>query len=1097
MRRSIALWSLILGTAAASLWAQQPGTGTAGGTRLLRYPDIHGDTVVFSHAGDLWVVDLAGGASGGAARRLTSHPGEELFPKISPDGRRVAFTGQYSGNRQVHVIPIEGGEPKQLTFRNDIGEMPPRGGYDNQVLGWTPDGKQVLFKGNRTPWSERIGRPFLVPAAGGMETPLPVPQGASGTLSPDGTRFVYTPIMREFRTWKRYQGGRAQDLWIYDLARDTSEKITDFEGTDNQPVWIGDTIYFTSDRGASPGAKLGKLNLWALDTRTRQARQVSNQDRWDVLWPSGDDRRVVYESGGWIWLFDPASGQNSRLDVRVTGDLPQTLPRFANVTANIQAMNLSPSGRRAAFEARGELFTVPAEKGEIRNLTGTPGIRESVPAWSPDGTQIAYLSDRTGEYEIWVRPSDGSGSERQVTRGADSWRFPPVWSPDGKKLAFGDAEHRLRYVEVEGANSGRIVEVDRSTRGDITDYRWSPDSSWLVYTKTGRTEYPAIWAWSLEQRKPVQLTSGMTGDTEPVFDPSGRYLFFLSNRDFNLTNGAYDSSFFYTDATRVYVALLTKDGPGLFLPESDEEGEEDKKPAQKDGDKPAPVRIDVEGFETRVRALPGQPGNYRSLETAPGTVYYIVDSDDGSQLRRYDLKARKEEVILSGLQGYGLSPDGQKILYRQARTYGVIDARPGQNPGAGKLPLEKLEMRIEPRAEWAQMYTDAWRTMRDWFYDPALHGTDWKALREQYGELVPHMGTRSDLDFILGELGSELSAGHVYVGGGNDPGVERVENGLLGAEVEAHASGTFRIARIFPGENWHEDFRSPLTEPGVDVREGDLILAVDGQTTRGVDNFYRLLQNKAGRVVTLKVNSRPGEEGAREVRVRPVDNEQNLRYLEWIQDTAAKVDKLSGGRIGYLHLPNTGPDGTRAMYKYFLPQAHKDAMILDDRWNGGGFIPDQIISLVARRKLNDWVYRGAGSISTPIFVHTGPKVTLINGEAGSGGDAFPFYFRKLGLGPLIGTRTWGGLIGLNFTPPLLDGGTLAAPSYRFLTTEGTWGVENEGVAPDIEVIDRPEAFAKGEDPSIEAAVKYLLEQLEKNPPQKVTVPPPPVGGAVR
>ena len=1093
MRRSIALWSLILGTAAASLGAQT-GTATTGGSRLLRFPDIHGDTVVFSHAGDLWVA----ASSGGPARRLTSHPGEELFPKLSPDGRMVAFTGQYSGNLQVHVIPVEGGEPKQLTFRNDIGAMPPRGGYDNQVLGWTPDGKQVLFKGNRTPWSERIGRPFLVPAAGGMETPLPVPQGASGTLSPDGNRFVYTPIMREFRTWKRYKGGRSQDLWIYDLARNTSERVTDFEGTDNQPVWIGDTIYFTSDRGANADGRLGKLNLWALDPRTRQARQVSNQDRWDVLWPSGDDRRVVYESGGWIWLFDPASGQNSRLDIRVTGDLPQTLPRFANVTQDVQAMNLSPGGRRAAFEARGEIFTVPAEKGEIRNLTGTPGIRETVPAWSPDGKQLAYLSDRTGEYEIWVRPSDGSGAERQVTRGAGSWRYPPLWSPDGRKLAFGDSERRLRYVEVEGANSGRIVEVDRGDLGDITDYRWSPDSSWLVYTKTGATQYPSIWVWSLEQRKPLRLTSGMTSDTEPVFDPSGRYLFFLSNRDFNLTNGSYDNDFLYTDATRVYVALLTREGPGLFLPESDEEGGAPaaKEQPKKDGDKPAPVRIEPEGFEKRVRALPGQPGSYRSLEAGPGSVYYIVDGE-APQLRRYDLEERKEEVILTGLQDYGLSADAQKVLYRQARTFGIVDASPGQNAGAGKLPLEKLEMRIEPRAEWAQMYVDAWRTMRDWFYDPAMHGTDWKGLREQYGELVPHMGSRSDLDFILGELGGELSAGHVYVERGGDPGVERVENGLLGAEVEAHPSGYFRIARIFPGENWHEDFRSPLTEPGVDVMGGDLILAVDGQTTRGVDNFYRLLQNKADRVVTLKVNGRPSEEGAREVRVRPVRNEQGLRYLEWIQATAARVDKLSGGRIGYFHLPNTGPAGTRAMYKYFPPQAHKDALIIDDRWNGGGFIPDRIVSLVARRKLNDWVYRGTGTVSTPVFVHAGPKVTLINGEAGSGGDAFPYYFRKLGLGPLIGTRTWGGLIGLSFTPPLMDGGTLAAPSYRFLTTEGTWGVENEGVAPDIEVIDRPDAFARGEDPSVEAAVKYLLEQLEKNPPQKMTVPPPPVGGAVR
>ena len=502
------------------------------------------------------------------------------------------------------------------------------------------------------------------------------------------------------------------------------------------------------------------------------------------------------------------------------------------------------------------------------------------------------------------------------------------------------------------------------------------------------------------------------------------------------------------------------------------------------------------GSSCGVRALPGNPGDHRGLSVGPGAVYYIVTRDDTPQLRRFDLNAEKDEVVLAGLQGYDLSADGQKILYRQANTFGIIDARAGQNPGAGKLAMEKLEIRIEPRAEWQQMYVDAWRSMRDWFYDPALHGVDWKGLRERYGELVPHVASRDDLDFILGELGGELSAGHVYVERGSQPpAVERVENGLLGGEVEAHASGWFRIARIFPGENWHESFRSPLTEPGVDVKPGDFILAVDGQTTKGIDNFYRLLQNKAGRVVVLRVNGRPAEEGAREVRVRPVASEQNLRYLEWVQQTRAKVEKASGGRIGYIHLPDTAVAGNRELFKGFYPQAHKEALILDARYNNGGFIPDRMLELINRPLLNYWAVRGLEVYTTPGFVHTGPKAMLINGQAGSGGDAFPYYFRKMGLGPLIGTRTWGGLIGLTGSPSLIDGGQLSTPSTRFLTTEGKWDVENVGVAPDIEVIDRPDAVAKGQDPSLETAIEYLLKELEKNPPQKVKVPEPPKGGA--
>jgi tricorn protease len=1102
VRRWIITAAALLGALAAfAAFAASPDSAPADGgeTRLLRTPDVQGNRIVFVYGGDLWLAD----AAGGDARRLTSDPGQELAPKFSPDGRWIAFTGQYGGTRQVYVISVDGGTPRQLTFRNDVGDLPPRGGFDNQVLGWTPDGKKVLFNAHRVPWSERISRPYLVPVDGGMETPLPMPEGGTGTLSPDGTKYAYTPMMREFRTWKRYHGGRAQDIWVYDLQKNSAERLTDYDGTDDLPVWVGDAIYFTSDREG------GVLNLFALDPATRKVRQATHHTDWDVLWPSGDGHRVVYEAGGWIWLFDPATGDDRKLSIRVTGDLPHTLPYFKDVASDIQSAGLSPSGKRAVFEARGEIFTVPAEKGEVRNLTESPGVREMSPAWSPDGLTIAYLSDRTGEYEIWLRKSDGSGEERRVTRGGGAWSFPPVWSPDSKKLAWFDTKGRLRWVD---AASGEVTDADRAVRNDITDSQWSPDSRWLAYTKNGPSQMGSVWVYSLDDGKATQLTSDLTNEGQPVFDPQGRYLYFLSNRDFNLTFSGFEFDYVYTHPTRVYVAVLAKDGPALFLPQSDEEAAKAEDKAKDEKDKkdgkekkkedaaaqPQPVKIDADGFELRVRAIPGPSGNYRSLSASDKAVFYIVGDGPAAALKMYDLEKRKEDVVLPTVGSYALSADGKKILYHLGETWGIVDAAPGQKAGDGKLALDKLTLRIDPRGEWAEMYADAWRDLRDFFYDPAMHGTDWTGLRDKYAALLPYVSTRADLDFLLGELGGELSSGHVYVQPSDSSyGVARVENGLLGAEIEADPSGWFRIAKIFPGENWHPDFRSPLTEPGIHAAAGDYILAVDGQSTKGVDNFFRLLQDKAGRVVTLLLNGKPSLDGAHEERVRPVESEQNLRYLDWIQKTRAKVDQLSGGRIGYIHLPDTAVKGNRELFKYFYPQTDKDALIVDDRYNGGGFIPDRMIALLSRPLLSFWKQRILEPFSTPTFYHAGPKVALINGQAGSGGDAFPYFFREEKLGPLIGTTTWGGLAGLNFSPPLLDGGIVTVPSFRFYTKDGKWAVENEGVAPDVEVIDRPDEVAKGHDPSLEKAVEVLLGELEKHPPRKVTPPTPPKGGAPR
>src|SRR5215213_471443 len=780
MHRSLVLIALLVFAAVSHAAPPQRDEGLA---RLLRFPDIHGEPIAFVYAGDIWTVP----SQGGTARRLTSHPGVEIFPKFSPDGRFIAFSGEYGGTRQVFVIPVEGGQPRQLTYRNDVGPLPPRGGWDNIVMGWTPDGKNVLFRANRVAQSNRLGRPYLVPFDGGQEQPLPITEGGSARYSPDGTKLAYTPISNEFRGWKRYRGGQSPDVWIYDLAHHTAEQITTTRAQDMVPVWLGDTIYFLSDRDWT-------MNLFAYDTRSKKTRKVTNHTDYDVLWPSGSGDQLVYEAGGYVYRLDAGNGKEERVPIRVYGDFPDTVPYFRNVKANINSFSLSPSGARALFEARGEVFTAPAKEGEVRNLTSSQGVRELAPAWSPDGRWVAYLGDRSGEYEIYVRPSDGTGEERRVTTDGDIWRFFPVWSPDSTMLAYGDKKQRLRYVNVE---TGATTDVDRSANNDITNYTWAPDSRWLAYTKLGDNQFSEIWAYSLANGKTRKLTGGMTSDTEPVFDPKGRYLYFLSNRDFNLTFSGFEFNYIYTNPGRVYVGLLAADGPAILLPASDEErvktGErpltpppnpaqapppqgakaqaptpapeqpttvptpaatpaaEQPKPDEKQPGQALVVKIDFENFEDRVRAVPGTPSNYRRLAANADGVLYL--SGPG-KLALYNLGAKAEQTIIEGIQNYDLSDDGKQLIFQAGENFGVALVAPGQKTDAGLLKLDGMSVKIEPRAEWAQAYTDAWRIMRDWFYDPNMHGMDWRAVRAKYEQLVPYISNREDLNFVLTEMGS-------------------------------------------------------------------------------------------------------------------------------------------------------------------------------------------------------------------------------------------------------------------------------------------------------------------------------------------------------
>jgi tricorn protease len=1065
--------------------------GAVSDARLLRFPNINGDLVVFVYAGDIWSVP----AAGGDARRLTSHPGLELFPKISPDGRWIAFSGEYSGSRQVYVMPAAGGTPRQLTYYNDVGIMPPRGGYDYVVMDWTPDSRQVLVRCNRTPWGERMGRFFLVALDGGLETPLAIPESGGGTFSPDAGKIVYTPIEREFRTWKRYQGGRAQDIWIYDLAQNTSRRLTDFPGTDQHPSWWGNKVYFVSDRDLT-------LNVYSFDLTSDKVEQVTHHKDYDVLWPSGRNGRLVYENGGRLYTLDLASGREQPLVVNLNFDNPNVLPYFKHVGEFISSYDISPSGKRAVFDARGDIFTVPEKEGLTYNLTASQGVREIFPTWSPDGRSIAYYSDAGGEYEIYLMEGNGGGSPRPLTANSRVWRFPPKWSPDGRMLLFADRDQKLQLLDVA---SRAVTVIDKARGHDFFDYNWSPDSRWLVYSKDGDSGQDAVWVYSLEQKRSFQLTDAAYNDFSPVFSRDGKYIYFLSNRDFNLAFSDFEFNYLYNKSTRIYALALTRDTPPLFGDKNDiEEGKSDKEsPAGKDEkkaagkvagkgaaakDAPPRVRIDVEGGNARITAFPLKSGDYGALRAIAGGILYFKDKE----LRQFKLEDKKDSLVIGGVDSVVLSADGLKVLYQAKSQFGIVGLGADQKAGDGALDLSQLTMKIEPLREWAQIFNDGWRIFRDWFYQKQLHGVDWPGMKEKYGRLVPFLGHRADLDFIFGELVGEVNAGHTYVNWGDFPRVPRLDTGLLGAELKADAkAGRYLVAKIFAGENWNENTRSPLTEQGVGVQVGDYLIALNGREVTLKDNPYLFLENTVGRKVSIKVNARPESAGAREYWIKPVPSELDLRYLDRVRSRREMVDRLSGGRIGYIHVPDTSTQGNTELFKGMYAYKNKEALIIDDRYNGGGFIPVVMAELLARKTLNFWARRGLQMNPDPGVAHDGPKVMLINGYSSSGGDAFPYYFKKKKLGLLIGTRTWGGLIGLSGNPDFADGGSLSVPTFGFVDDEGRWAVEGEGVAPDIEVIDRPELVAAGKDPCVEKAVAVLLDQLAQKPSKRPAMPAEP------
>ena len=1064
------------------------GASAQNDARLMRYPDINKNLIAFVYAGDIWSVD----ANGGDARRLTSHSGLELFPKISPDGKWIAFSGEYSGSRQVFVMPSAGGTPRQLTFYNSVGVMPPRGGIDNAVLDWTSDSKNILFRANRTPFSDRNGKYFLVSLEGGLEKPLPIVNGGFAALSPDDKKICFTPVDREFRTWKRYKGGRASDLWIYDLDKNTSEQITDFKGTDQLPTWFGDNIYFASDRDL-------KLNIYQYNTNTKALKQLTTHTDFDCMWPSGENGQMVYENGGYLYKLNLQTGKEEKVTVNIHFDNPNILPYYKNVKDFVQSFEVSPTGKRALFSARGDIFSVPAENGQTYNLTNTQGVREIYPKWSPDGKYISYYSDASGEYEIYLLENKKGAIPRQLTSGSAAWKYDSEWSPNSKYMVYFDRTLQLKLVDVE---SGKTTVITHADRDEIRSYSFSPDSQWITYGKEDADGLGAVWVYNVETAQNQQLTNGSFSDGSPVFSNDGKYVYFVSDRDFNLDFSSFEFNYLYNKSTRIYAVALKADCPKLFKdkndvepvkeadkpkedPKKDKKAKPDEKPA---AEKIAKVQIDFEGISSRITAFPVKAGEYRNLLATDGGILYISEGN----LHKYTIEDVKDEVVMDKVGQAVVSADGKMMIYQSGKVYGIAKLTPGQNTGAGKLNLEDMVMKIDPKKEWAQIYTDGWRIFRDYFYESNMHGVDWKGIRERYSPLVEYVSHRADLDYILGEIISETNTGHSYVDWGDFERPKRMDTGLLGAELKAdQASGKYQITKIYAGENWNEARRSPLTEQGVNVKEGDFLIAINGTELNLSMNPYELLENTLGKTVEVTVNSKPIATGAKSYTIKPVSSELQLLYLDWVNERRAMVDKLSGGKIGYIHVPNTSTDGNRELYRGMYAYHEKEALIIDDRYNGGGFIPDVMTDLLNRKTLSYWQRNGLTAMKTPGVAHDGPKVMLTNGYSSSGGDAFPYYFRKKGLGKLIGTRTWGGLVGMSGNADLVDGGYIAVPRFGIFDENEQWIIEGVGVSPDIEVVDRPEQLAKGIDPSIEKAVEVLLKQLKENPAKKINAPAAP------
>lgn len=1090
--------------AAAAVVSSIPAAATEG-TLLLRFPDIHDDTVVFAYGGDLWTAP----AAGGIARRLTAHPGQEVFPRFSPDGEWIAFTGQYDGDEQVYVMPAGGGEPRRLTWYPARGPLPPRWGYDNQVMGWTPDGDAVLFRSLRDAGGGSEGRLYTVALTGGLPRALPMPTSGAGDFSPDGNRIVYSPLFRDFRHWKRYQGGWAQDLYLFDLDSSAVTPIAHSPRTERDPMWIGDAVYFVSDRD-------DRLNLYRADPATGAVEQLTDHGPYDVRWPATDHRsRIVYELDGRLRVLDVTTGADTAITITVPDDGLWKRPRRVSVGSMVRDFGLSPKGERALFVARGEVFSAPAEKGRTRNLTRSSGANDRIASWSPDGASVAVISDRSGEDEIWLLDPTGTTPDRQLTDGHAARLTSLVWSPDSERIAFGDYLGRLMVVTVA---DGAEVEIADDIMGPVGDAEWSPDGGQLAFSLNNEAGVNRIFIWSVGGGELHQVTSDLFSSYNPTWGPDGDYLFFISERSYapQISNLEWDYAGNRRDG--IFAVALRADVAPLFPPEDDEvevseaddgddgdDGEGDDTSTAKKGDEKKKtdddgpsVVIDFDGLAERVMRVPVEADNYAGLAAVDGRLLYLTTSPffygggfgGGADVMLFSLEDRESKELARGVRGAALSADGKKLLVRSGGGFKLYDVKPGAKPEP--VSTAGLEMDLDPAVEWAQIFAETWRLFRDYFYVENMHGYDWQALRTQYAELLPYVAHRSDLNYVISEMISELNAGHTYIDGGDFEIPDRPTVGLPGARFELDEKiGRYRVASIFPGHNEEPKYRSPLTEVGVDVSVGDYVLAVDGVPLNGSDNPYRLLQH-LDRAVTLTVSRSGGDEDARQVTYVPVRSESSLIYLDWVLANQRRVTKLTDGRVGYLHIPDMGPDGIAEFIKWYYPQIRKQGLIVDVRGNGGGNVSAMILERLSRTVLGTRFGRVPEVPGTyPGTAFYGHMACLISETSASDGDIFPYYFRASGLGPLIGKKTWGGVVGGGYIG-LVDGGTAFVPRSATNGPDGAYIIEGVGVEPDIEVANDPASVLAGGDPQLERAVREILAAIEADPKRLPERPADPV-----
>ncbi|WP_422927749.1 S41 family peptidase [Singulisphaera sp. PoT] len=1099
--------SLLGLTAVTWLWLVPGPISTAKASEappklLLQKPTVSQEQVAFSYAGDLWIVPR----SGGEPRRLTSGMGQETEPVFSPDGTQIAFTGEYEGNLDVYVVPSSGGVPRRMTYHPG----------PEHAVGWTRDGKRILFRSLRQSYA-RFSRLFTIGLDGDFPQELPLPMAVEGSYSPDGKHLAYVPFSNfdapspvSSVAWKRYRGGTASPIWVADLADSSVKPIPRKDSNDSRPMWVGDKIYFLSDRD-------GPITLYSYDPASEKVERVVENKGLDIKSASAGPDAIVYEQFGSLHLFDPKSGKSTPFEVQVRGDLTAIRPRYEKVAKGIQAAAISPTGARAVFEARGEILTVPAEKGDIRNLTNSTGAAERDPSWSPDGKWIACLSDESGEYKLQLRPQSGKGDVKSIALGdSPSYYYGPNWSPDSKKIAYTDNRINLWYVDIDSGVSKKVDTGPFMER--LESPAWSPDSRWLTYSRQLKNHLRAVFVYSLETGKTHRITDGMSDADYPVFDKGGKYLYFLASTDIGPAHGqGGEMSTINHPVTRSpYLIVLDSETASPLAPESDEEKDKDDAKHKKDGDKdkdkkdvdkekdkekkdePQQVRIDFEDIDQRILALPMPARDYSSVLAGKEKTFYVFETppSGGEQegggpvppsrdiLHKFDLEKRKSEKALEGIGGALVSHDGEKLLYRQGANWFIVAASQLPKPAEKPLKTDEMEVRVEPLREWAQMYHEVWRIERDFLYDPGFHGLDLKAAEDRYRPYLNSVAHRHDLNYLFTEMLGELSLGHVYISGGDLPEIKGTRGGLLGADFRVE-NGRYRIAKIYRGESWNPKLRAPLTQPGNRVKEGEYLLAVDGRDlTLGEDGVYAAFEGKAGRSVTLKVGPDPQGKDSREVSVVPIENDRELRGLAWVDENRRKVDKLSNGKVAYIYMPNTALEGYRRFNREFFAQTDKEAAVLDERFNGGGMLAEYVIDRLRRPLLNFIATRVGEDITTPLGAIHGPKAMIINQMAGSGGDYMPYAFRQAGVGKLVGKRTWGGLVGIGGYPTLIDGGRVTAPHIAIWFPTGDWEVENRGVAPDIDIEQDPKAVREGHDPQLEKAVEVVLEELKKSTPLK-------------